>query len=423
MSVTVIIGAQWGDEGKGKLTHLLATNFDAVVRYQGGSNAGHTIKTGGVTYKFNLIPSGIVYQNVRCILADGMVINPQVLKREIDNLRSLNQFYGNLYISSGAHLVLPYHRLLDKYEESRRSKTIGTTGHGIGPAYADKYSRDGITVGDCLNESILREKIEYNLITYNALFVNVYNQPAVTVDEIYRFVQENVTDLLPFVCNTQRLVRTLVNENARILMEGAQGTLLDIDYGTYPMVTSSHPVSAGACLGTGIGPGEIDRIIGVSKAYATRVGNGSFPTEQINPAGDKMREAGKEYGTTTGRPRRCGWLDLVLLKYAADINSCTELALTKLDVLDDFDEIKLCISYKYQGEDVDIIDIDDVVLSQCEPVYTTLPGWKTDSNNIRKPEDLPEEIINLINVVNDHCGVKTKIISVGPSAEQIITMY
>ncbi len=423
MSVTVIIGAQWGDEGKGKLTHLLAANFDAVVRYQGGSNAGHTIKTGGVTYKFNLIPSGIIYPNVKCILADGMVINPQVLKKEIENLRNLNQFYGNLFISSGAHIVMPYHRLLDKLEETRRSKTIGTTGHGIGPAYADKYSRDGITFSDCFTESILREKIEYNLVTYNALFEHVYKQPTVTLDETFNFVMENVEPLMPFVCNTQGLIRTLINENAEILMEGAQGTLLDIDYGTYPMVTSSHPVSAGSCLGTGVGPGDIKNIIGISKAYATRVGNGSFPTEQENEAGEKMREAGKEYGTTTGRPRRCGWLDLVLLKYAVDINSCTELALTKLDVLDEFDEIKVCTSYKYQDEVVDFIDIDDVVLSQCEPIYTTLPGWKKVTSDVRRPEDLPAEIVNLINVINDHCGIRTKIISVGPSAEQIITMY
>jgi adenylosuccinate synthase len=421
MSVTVVVGAQWGDEGKGKITHLLSPKFRAVIRYQGGSNAGHTVKTGGWTFKFHLLPSGILHDDVVCILAAGVVIDPSTLSREISELNESGHFKGRLVVSSDAHIVMPYHKLLDKLEEERLGKgAIGTTGHGIGPAYADKYLRIGIKAGDLLEPEALREKVRYAVETKNALLVSLYGHDPLDPDSELDAIIATSKGILPYITNTTPIVRDLLANGSDILLEGAQGTLLDIDYGTYPFVTSSHPVTAGACLGTGIAPNRIDRVIAVSKAYATRVGNGSFPTEQLNSDGDRMREAGLEYGTTTGRKRRCGWLDLVLLKYAILINGATELAMTKIDVLNEFDSIRVCTGYMYKGNRIAEVDLVDAVLSKCTPVYEELPGWRANIGGIRDAALLPDNLRRFIGFVEDNIGIPARILSVGPDHDQTI---
>ena len=421
MGVTVIIGAQWGDEGKGKITHLLSPKFDAVIRFQGGSNAGHTVKTGGQTFKFHLLPSGILYDGKVCILAAGVVVDPLTLAAEISTLIEMGCFKGRLIISSDAHLVAPYHKLLDTCEEKRMGDSaIGTTGHGIGPAYADKYLRIGIKAGDLFDHELLRKKIDYAVEYKNAILTTLYGEKPVIAAEQFEAIVESSQTILPFIENTTPIIRDLQNGGNDILLEGAQGTLLDIDYGTYPYVTSSHPVTAGACLGTGISPMKIKRVIAVSKAYTTRVGNGSFPTEQLNSLGDTMREAGKEYGTTTGRKRRCGWLDLVLLKYAIHINGATEIALTKIDVLNEFDTIKACVGYMYKGDLINEIDLDDAVLSKCTPVYTELPGWKSDVSRITSLPEIPAELSDYISYIEDSTGIPVTIMSVGADHDQTL---
>ncbi|MCD6119781.1 adenylosuccinate synthase [bacterium] len=421
MGVTVIVGAQWGDEGKGKITHLLSPKFDAVVRYQGGSNAGHTVKTRGSTYKFHLLPSGILHEGKKCILAAGVVIDPTTLAREITELTESGYFKGELIISSDAHIVAPYHKLLDEMEEKRLGKSaIGTTGHGIGPAYSDKYLRIGIKAGDLLDHDILRRKVEYAVETKNSLLTALYSHEPLDAGEQFEMMVESGKHIVPFIKNTIPIIRDLLANGSELLLEGAQGTLLDIDYGTYPFVTSSHPVTAGACLGTGISPLKLNRVIAVSKAYATRVGNGSFPTEQRNDLGDRMREAGREYGTTTGRKRRCGWLDLVLLKYAILINGATDIALTKIDVLNEFDSINVCVGYMYKGERIDEVDLDDSILSKCKPIYEEFPGWKEEIGYMRSPDELPEKLMSFIGFVEGKLGIPASILSVGPDHDQTI---
>ncbi|MEP0813776.1 MAG: adenylosuccinate synthase [bacterium] len=421
MSVVVVVGAQWGDEGKGKITHLLAPRFDAVVRYQGGSNAGHTVKAGGKTYKFHLLPSGILYKDKICILGAGVVVDPITLSQEIATLEEMGEFAGALFVSSDAHLVAPYHKTLDALEEKRLGKSaIGTTGHGIGPAYSDKYLRIGLKAGDLLDLDLLRAKVKYAVETKNALMAALYNAPPFSADEQFELLREGAKKIAPFVANTTPIIRDLLASGKELLLEGAQGTLLDIDYGTYPFVTSSHPVTAGACLGTGIAPNKISRVIAVSKAYATRVGNGSFPTEQLNSAGDAMREAGREYGTTTGRKRRCGWLDLVLLKYAIMINGATELALTKIDVLNEFDSINVCVGYRYKDSEITEVDLDDSILAKCEPIYREFPGWKCDIRYAKTKGDLPRPLLDYTDFITEQTGIPVSIYSVGPDHDQTI---
>jgi adenylosuccinate synthase len=423
MSVTIIVGAQWGDEGKGKLTHLLTPAFDTIIRYQGGSNAGHTVRTEGRRFKFNLLPSGILYPDKTCILCDGVVVDPARISAEIADLKALGLWHDNLLISSNAHVVLSYHKVLDKLEEERLgNRAIGTTCHGIGPAYADKYCRVGIRAGDLLDKGALRRKVEYNAETKNVLLRGLYHTDPMDAAKIYDELVAAAEPILPYIANTLPIIRDKLAAGKSILLEGAQGTLLDVDYGTYPFVTSSHPVSAGACLGTGIAPAKIDRIIGVTKAYATRVGNGSFPTEQVNSTGDRMREGGREYGTTTGRPRRCGWLDLVLLKYAIFINGVSELAMTKIDVLDAFETIKVCVGYKYKGDLISDVDLDDKILLQCEPAYKDMPGWKRSVGDVRDRKNLPKELMALIAFVEDETRVPVSIASVGPDRDQTVML-
>ena len=421
MSVCVVVGAQWGDEGKGKITHLLAADYQVDVRYQGGTNAGHSVRVGEEDFKFHLLPSAILREGKLCIIANGVVVDPIGLAREVEELRERGWLRAELVVASGAHLVMPYHKLLDRLEERLRGKdSIGTTGHGIGPAYSDKYNRSGLNVAHLLEPAVFRRRLEFNLKRINALLAHLYGEPELDADEIYDQVMQAAESFLDLIRPVPPLMRRLLAEDREILLEGAQGTLLDIDYGTYPFVTSSHPVAGGACLGTGIAPTRIDRVIGVSKAYATRVGNGSFPTEQFGEVGEIMRRAGNEYGTTTGRPRRCGWLDLVLLKYAAFINGCTELAITKLDVLDEFEEIKVCTAYRYEGEVVDEVDPDDTVLARCEPIYETLPGWNCDTTGITERGALPPEVLGFISFIEEQVGLPVTLLSVGPACEQSV---
>jgi adenylosuccinate synthase len=422
MAVTAIIGAQWGDEGKGKLVHLLSKQFDYVLRYQGGSNAGHTVQCDGQTYKFQLLPSGILLSGVRCVLCDGVVVNPVSLAAELAGLRAQQALRGELHISRHAHLVLPFHVLQDQYfEEAKGAAAIGTTRRGIGPAYADKYFRVGLRAGDMLQPGF-EARVKALAQRKNVLFSGYYGQPELDPEEVWAQVAPAVDQIGPLVTDTVALVRRAVADDARIMLEGAQGTLLDIDYGTYPYVTSSHPISGGALLGSGVNWRELGRVIGVTKAYTTRVGAGPFPTEDDGPAGQRMGETGAEFGTVTGRARRCGWLDLCLLRYSAQLNGFTELALTKSDVLDSFDEIKVCTAYAYRGQRLEWPDLDPTVLAECEPIYETLPGWQSDTGSLRDAAHVPAELRRYITLIEEQTGVRVGLLSVGPDRDATISL-
>ncbi len=421
MSVTAVIGAQWGDEGKGKLAHILSLDHDIILRYQGGSNAGHTVKAGGETFKFKLVPSGMLHAGKTCLLCDGVVVNVMTLAEEITALRERGQLKGELMISRHAHLVLPLHCMQDVYfEEAKGKRAIGTTRRGIGPAYADKYFRVGLRAGDMLKDDFAH-RVKAMARRKNVLFTGYYNQPEVDPDQVWAQVAPAVEVLAPLVGDTIQLVRRAIGNGASILCEGAQGTLLDIDYGTYPFVTSSHPVSGGALLGTGISWRELSSVIGVTKAYNTRVGAGPFPTEDAGPDGERMREAGAEYGTVTGRPRRCGWLDLPLLRYAAQLSGFTELALTKTDVLDRFEELKICVAYERDGRRIEWPDLDPEVLQRSEPVYEMLPGWHSDVTAARSVDDLPTAFMDYLGFIEDYVGLPITYISVGADAGATIS--
>jgi adenylosuccinate synthase len=421
MSVTAIVGAQWGDEGKGKLVHLLSQHQDYVLRYQGGSNAGHTVKVNGEVFKFKLMPSGILHPGVRCLLGDGVVVNPLTLCEEIAELSSRGALRGQLIVSGHAHLVLPYHAVQDAYfEEAKGKDALGTTRRGIGPAYADKHFRVGVRAGDMLRPGFAG-RVKASAARKNVLFSGYYGRPAVDPDAVWAEVAPTVEIIAPLVADTIQLMRQALKDGARIMCEGAQGTLLDIDYGTYPYVTSSHPVVGGALLGTGLSWRDIGRVIGVSKAYTTRVGAGPFPTEELGEAGSRMREAGAEYGTVTGRPRRCGWLDLPLLNYATQLNGFTELALTKTDVLDGFAEIKVCVAYERRGTRIAWPDLDPGVLEECTPVYATLPGWHRPTDGLRREADLPLQLMKYTRFIEEYVATPVRTISVGPDWEATIT--
>ncbi len=416
----MIVGAQWGDEGKGKITHFLASDYDIVLRFQGGSNAGHTVITKGKKYKFNLLPSGILHDSCTCLLSDGMVVDTAHLIEEINTLKSEGVWFENLLLGSGANLVLPYHTLIDELEEERLAgEAIGTTRRGIGPAYADKYSRTGLLVGDLLKPDYLKKRL-MGIVEYkNELIRCVYHSSkAIDFSQLYEELLTHADFLKPYIIDTVPFVRSAIKEEKAVLCEGAQGTLLDVDYGTYPYVTSSHSTTAGACLGTGISPLEISRVIGVSKAYTTRVGQGCFPTELKDEIGEQIRQRGREYGTTTGRPRRCGWLDLVLLRYAIEISGCTELALTKIDVLDGIDEIKVCVAYKHNGKIVENISVSDIELSNYEPIYQTFKGWKHSISGVQSVNELPDEFLRLTDFITQSIGIPITLLSVGEASEQ-----
>jgi len=414
--VTLIVGSQWGDEGKGKIVDLLSQEMDYVARYQGGANAGHTIVLGDKQYILHLIPSGILSANTKCVIGNGVVLDPVALINEIKMLAEYNiSVDGRLFISHKAHLIMPYHKLIDEASENfKGGLPIGTTGRGIGPAYIDKSKRCGIRIVDLLDRDSLTKKIKMNLEEKNLLLTKVYgNQPLNSDDIISEYLEfDKILD--PYIKDTTFLLNDAIYDGKNLLLEGAQGALLDLDHGTYPFVTSSNPTSGGACTGLGIPPTAINRIIGVVKAYCTRVGNGPFPTEQDNEIGQNLRDIGKEYGATTGRPRRCGWLDLVALKYSVMVNGIKEIALTKLDVLDEFDVIKVCYEYRINGEKIKGFPSDIPTLEAVEPVYKTLPGWKTHLNGIKDREHLPVETQNYFDVIEKFVDAKIKYVSLSP---------
>jgi adenylosuccinate synthase len=422
MPGVVIVGAQWGDEGKGKVTDLLAERADAVVRFQGGNNAGHTIVRGGKTWKLHLMPSGILQPGKLCVIGNGVVIDPKVLTDEIDNLRRNRVDVTSLRISANAHLIMPYHLLLDHAGEAKLGKLqIGTTRRGIGPCYADKAARLGIRVQDLLDEKILKKKIVAALEP-KRLSLRPYAKD-VRLD-LQAMTEEYLTyghRLAPFIADTSRLVLDLLDHNRLVLFEGAQGALLDIDHGTYPFVTSSNPVAGAACIGAGVGPKDIDEVWGVTKAYGTRVGAGPFPTELDGDFAEELRQRGGEYGTTTGRPRRVGWLDLVALRYAARINSLTALAVTKLDVLSGLDPIRVCTSYRGpEGAEFDHFPYHQTVLHHSVGEYVELPGWTEDLGDVRSQEDLPATARDYLQFIADFVRVPVALIGVGPARDQVI---
>lgn len=418
---TIIVGTQWGDEGKGKIIDILSEDADYIVRYQGGSNAGHTVVANGREFVFHLIPSGILHKGKTCCIGNGVVVDPVGLIKEIRDLSGRGIAMDNrLKISHLAHLILPYHKILDRLRETKRAHKIGTTGRGIGPCYADKITRCGIRMVDLLNPRVFKDKLEDNLKEKNEIFKKVYGHPGFSFGRIYRDYSGYAKELAGYVCNTHILLNRAVEEKKEILFEGAQGTFLDIDFGTYPFVTSSSAAAGGACIGTGVSPDKIDKIIGISKAYTTRVGEGPFPTEYAGSFQELMRERGNEYGATTGRPRRCGWFDSVMVKEAVILNGVSELAIMKLDVLDGLKSVKICVAYKYKGRLHKEFPYDPEVLSKCLPVYKEMPGWPKAGNKPEGYRDLPLNARNYISYLEDLLRARISIISVGSAREDTI---
>jgi adenylosuccinate synthase len=425
MPATVIVGAQWGDEGKGKIVDLLAERSDLVCRYQGGPNAGHTIIAGGETYKLHHIPSGILYPDTLCVLGAGCVVDPEVLVRELDDLEARGVPTEPIRLSGNAHLVMPWHVALDQASERRLGRLqIGTTRRGIGPAYADKYARLGIRVQDLLDEKILRQKIEVALAEKNVWLERVYGAAPLDLDDVVERSERFAGRLRPYIADTSLLVDEALRRGARVLLEGAQGSLLDVDHGTYPFVTSSNPIAGGAATGVGIGPTRIDEVLGVAKAYVTRVGEGPFPTEIKGPDQDRVRKLGGEYGTTTGRERRCGWLDLVALRFAVRINGLTSLALTKLDVLSAFAEIPVCTRYRLPGgAESEEFPAHQSDFHHAEPVYETLPGWQEPLEELTSAADLPDDARRYVELVEERLEVEVSLVGTGAERERVLSRH
>lgn len=417
MAVSIVVGTHWGDEGKGKIVDYLGENAQVVARAQGGNNAGHTVIVEGEKYVFHLLPSGVLHPGKVGILGDGMVVDPSSLLGEIDFLRQKGKDVSErLFLSSKAHLVLPYHRILDGiYENIRGGRKLGTTGKGIGPAYEDKVSRWGIRVGDLEDEKLFAQKLRVTLDYKNLLLERAFNQPSLPYDKILEDYLGYASLLKPYIADTSRMIYQFYREGKNILIEGAQGTMLDLDHGTYPFVTSSYPVAAGSLLGVGLGLGSISNleVLGVCKAYTTRVGEGPFPTELQEEMGDYLRDKGGEYGATTGRPRRCGWLDGVILRYAARINGITSLALTKLDVLGGIDSLKVCRAYLVEGEEVDDFPVSSHLWDKCEPVYEEMEGWEEDISSVSSYYDLPSSAQRFVEFIEDFMQIPIAIVSVG----------
>lgn len=422
MPVSVVIGTQWGDEGKGKLVDLLGKDVDIVARYQGGANAGHTVCWDDKTFVLHLIPSGIFHEDVTCVIGNGVVLDPVAVMEEIRTIQDLGyDVEGRLKISHNAHLIMPYHKKVEAArEQQREDDAIGTTGRGIGPTYVDKFARTGIRVVDLLDRDVLRTKLTEAIEEKNALLSGVYGADELDVDRIVEEYVEFDRIIDPYVTNTSKYLNDALDRGKNVLAEGAQGSLLDVDFGTYPFVTSSHPTVGGACTGLGIPPTSVDRIIGIVKAYSTRVGNGPFPTELTEEVGQQLREVGKEFGATTGRPRRCGWLDLVALKYTSMINGLTELVVTKLDVLSGIEELKVCTQYRFNGKETDSFPNDVQRLQTVEPIYTTLPGWEDDLTGITDFADLPRTARKYLDFISDSLEVPIRVVSVGPKRNQTI---
>ena len=421
MSAFIVLGAQWGDEGKGKMTDYLAEEAQVVVRYQGGNNAGHTVEVGDRQYKLHLIPSGILYDDKVNVIGNGVVVDPKALFEEIDYLENegVKITPEKLIISDRAHLIMPYHKVLDKVKEKARGKNdIGTTGKGIGPCYTDKFERCGIRVCDLIHEDIFEAKLRENVETKNLYLTKVYGEEALDVEAILKEFNEYAKKIKPFVKDTSVEVYNSIKAGKDVLFEGAQGMLLDIDYGTYPYVTSSNTTAGGVSNGVGIGPNQITNAVGIAKAYTTRVGKGPFPTELLNETGDWIREKGHEYGVTTGRSRRCGWLDLVIVKSATRVSGLTSLAVTKIDTLAGLDKIKVCVGYKFNGEIIDYFPASLEDLAKCEPVYEEFDGWDESVADARSYDELPENAKKYLKRIEEFTETKISIVSVGPKRDQ-----
>ena len=423
MANIVIVGMQWGDEGKGKVVDLLTEYADVVVRFQGGNNAGHTVVVGQETIILHLVPSGALYRDKTCVIGNGVVVDPQVLLQEIDELRKRGHFLDDrqLLVSEDAHLIMPYHRRIDVARERMKGEgKIGTTGRGIGPAYEDKVAREGIRFGDLVEEKVFRGKLETILPVKNHYLDTCLKDQGFDLEAVFQEYRGYGERLKKFAANASLFVNGQIQQGRQVLFEGAQGTHLDVDHGTYPFVTSSSTVAGGACTGTGVGPTRITGVIGVSKAYTTRVGGGPFPTELNDAVGEKIRERGREFGATTGRPRRCGWLDIPLLRDSIRLNGLTGIALTKMDVLGEFDTIRICTAYQRRGQRIEEVPSQVQVLKECEPVYEDHPGWKADLRNARSFRDLPPQARHYVRRIEELTGIKVTLVSVGEKRAETI---
>ena len=423
MSAVVITGTQWGDEGKGKIVDYLAARADVVVRFQGGSNAGHTVTVNGEEYKLRLMPSGILCPKATCVIGNGVVLDPQVLLEEIDAMKARGIDASALKISNRAHVVMPYHKLIDELgEQLRAEKKIGTTKRGIGPCYIDKDDRIGIRVCDLIDRETFAAKLQRLLPMKNMLLERIYDHEPLFIDDILEEYSGYAERLAPYVCDMITYLNEELDAGKKVLFEGAQATMLDIDYGTYPYVTASHPISGGVGVGAGVAPKRIDSVVGVVKAYCTRVGEGPFPTEQLNEIGDKLRECGHEFGTVTGRPRRTGWLDACVVRYAGILSGIDYMAVTRLDILDSFDEIKMCVGYKLDGNLLNEIPASLKILARVEPVYETFEGWREPISAIRTYDELPSNAKKYLERMSEVTGIGLGIISVGPNRDQTIVL-
>lgn len=424
MATAMVLGTQWGDEGKGKIVDYLAQKADVVIRSQGGNNAGHTVVADGQSFALRLLPSGILFSEKTCIIGNGVVVNPEVLLEEIDGMVKKGVTISKLEVSTRAHVIMPYHIRIDEEDEKLRGDDkIGTTKNGIGPCYADKINRVGIRIGDLMDRDVFYQKLKTNLELKNRLFATYYNCEGFDFEEIFTKYTVLAERVRPYVKDTEYSANQYIKEGKKVLFEGAQATMLDLDHGTYPFVTSSNPTAGGACVGSGVGPRMMSNIIGVVKAYTTRVGAGPFPAEQSNKIGEYLRETGHEFGTVTGRSRRCGWFDSVVVRYAAMLNSLDYLAITRLDILDGLDTINICKGYMYKGIELKEYPESLKVLQDVEPVYEELPGWKTDISGCKSYDELPENARYYVERISQLVGVPLGIVSVGPDRSQTIVLH
>jgi adenylosuccinate synthase len=424
MSVLVVVGTQWGDEGKGKIVDLLSERADGVVRYQGGHNAGHTVVLGQETFVLHLVPSGILHPGKLCVIGNGVVVDPSALLEEVGSLEKRGiSVRGRLYVSSNAHLIMPYHKAIEKESERLKgARRIGTTGRGIGPAYVDKMARIGIRVGDLLEPDLFREKLTANLTDMNYLLEQIYKVERFDLEKVYREYIGYADAIRGYIADTTLIVNQWIDEGKRVLFEGAQGTHLDVDHGTYPYVTSSNATAGGACTGTGVGPTRITTVVGVVKAYTTRVGSGPFPSELKDDVGVQLQERGHEFGATTGRPRRCGWFDAVLVRYAVRVNGLAGVAVTKLDVLDACDEIKICIGYRFRGKTLNEMPSSLTAQEACEPIYDTIEGWRSSTTGMKSYDQLPARAKAYLSRLEELMGCRIFLVSTGTRREEAILL-